>query len=128
MSELIFPGNGNGRGHSDALTPKQDMLKNGPGVRNEDGLSAVEILGRCSKCNAVGTLEYPKNMIPPKDIDNILAYKAIPGVRCLQCNEKCEFLPVQVKKYPQVPFLRTAQDQAKKGPTGIWKPGDKEGV
>jgi len=88
----------------------------GKGIpKNDAGLSAMEVIGRCSKCSAIGTLEYPRNMIPPSKVDAILAYRPIPGVRCLKCNEICEFLPVEVKKYPDLPFLRTIQDAAVKG-------------
>ena len=89
--------------------PERDVPK------NTEGLTAVEIIGRCSKCSAIGTLEYPRNAIPPSQVDKILAYKPIPGVRCLKCREVCEFLPVEVKKYPDLPFLRTVQDAAIQG-------------
>lgn len=78
--------------------------------KNDDNLSAVEIIGRCGTCSTVGNIEYKNHLIPASDIDKILAYKSVKCF-CPTCGKVTEFLPIEVKKYPDVPLLSTVQKQ-----------------
>ncbi len=81
---------------------------------NDEGLCAVEVLGRCSKCNVVGWIDFPNQRIPTKDIDRLLDYKPI-KCHCAGCRAMAEFLPIAYKKYPDVAGLQNIQDGFRKG-------------
>jgi hypothetical protein len=81
---------------------------------NDDSLCAVEILGRCSKCSITGWIDYPGKKIPAKDIDKLLDYKPVKCF-CAGCRAMAEFLPIQYKKYPDLPALENIQRGFKRG-------------
>ena len=82
-------------------------------IKNSDGLSVTQIIGRCSKCNMHGTINASK--APPEMIDLVLAYKIVPRIYCMICKKTTEFIPTQVKKYKDIPMLKTMQDQVVNG-------------
>lgn len=84
------------------------------GPSNDEGLCAAEILGRCSVCSTVGHIDYSGRLIPSKDLDRIIAYKPV-ACFCPNCKKTTEFLPIEVKKYPDVPYLGSLQDGFRKG-------------
>lgn len=88
--------------------PLKPTLEGKPMPLNDDGLVAVEILGRCSKCHVTGWIDYPGRHIPVKDVDKILDYKPVKCF-CAGCRSNAEFLPIQYKKYPEVPMLGNIQ-------------------
>lgn len=105
----------NGRSDSSAESPKQE-IKLGRVLmpQNDEGLQAVEVLGRCSKCSVTGWIDYPKKMIPVGDIDNLLAYRPV-KCWCDGCKADAEFLPIAFRKYPDLPLLSKIQRGFKKG-------------
>lgn len=81
---------------------------------NDEGLCAVEIIGRCSKCSITGTIEYPGGKIPTSQVDRLLNYKPVKCF-CMKCRAYTEFLPIAYKKYPDVPMLGNLQKGYKGG-------------
>jgi hypothetical protein len=81
---------------------------------NDEGLCAIQILGRCSKCNVTGWIDYPGGKIKASDVDKLLSYKAVKCF-CAGCRAMSEFLPIAYKKYPDVPMLKNLQDGFKIG-------------
>lgn len=121
MSEISGDKDKPEQGDSSAREPEQDgpfkkrsFLENALFPANDQNLTPVEIIGRCSVCNTTGTIDYPRNTIPARDIDKLLAYKPVKCF-CPNCHKNTEFLPIEVKKYPDVPFLKTLQKGFKKG-------------
>lgn len=118
----------NGTGTPNAPKPEQDdgrilgpdgePIKPGLGKiampENDEGLCAIEILGRCSKCSVTGCIEFPGGKIPASQIDKLLDYKPV-KVFCAGCRAMAEFLPIAYKKYPDVPALKNIQDGFKRG-------------
>ncbi len=99
---------------ADVKRPSEIKLDKNPFPENEDKITPVEIIGRCHVCSIAGTLEYEKGIVATKDIDNILAYKPV-KCWCPKCKGYREFLPIQVRKYPDVPGLSKIQAGFKKG-------------
>tara|TARA_Y100000034_G_scaffold98370_1_gene120446 strand:+ start:149 stop:514 length:366 start_codon:yes stop_codon:yes gene_type:complete len=81
---------------------------------NDEGLAAVEIIGRCSVCSITGTMEYPKNQIPVRDVDRIMSYKPVTCF-CPKCKKTTTFCPIDVKLYKDVGGLEGIQKGFKKG-------------
>ena len=116
MSGIILPGDEGKPEEKKEAT--EDLSKRRPermiGPQNNEGLFAAEVVGRCNICTTVGTIVYPKGVVPPKDTDRILAYRPVKCF-CFTCRKTTEFVPIEVKKYDDVPFLKNVQDGFKKG-------------
>lgn len=96
------------------VNPEPD--KNDPAsIKNSDGLTYEQIMGRCSKCHNHGTIDTRKTKLPPHVIDAILGYKIVPRIFCMICMKQTEFIPTEVKKYKDVPQLAVLQKQVVEG-------------
>lgn len=84
-------------------------------IKNSEGLTVTQIIGRCSKCSNHGTIDPQRSKMPPAAIDAILAYKIIPRIFCRICMKPTEFIPTEVKKYKDVPQLAVLQKQVVDG-------------
>ncbi len=84
-------------------------------IKNSEGLTVTQIMGRCAKCNTHGTIDATKRALPPHVIDAILAYKVVPRIFCMICKKPTEFIPTEVKKYGDIPFLKVMQNQIVNG-------------
>jgi len=81
---------------------------------NDEGLAAVEIIGRCGVCSLTGTMEYPRHNIPTKDVDAIINYKPVTCF-CPKCKKTTAFHPIDVKLYKDLDTLGGIQKALKKG-------------
>jgi hypothetical protein len=88
--------------------PIKASLDGKPMPKNDEGLVAVEILGRCSRCKITGWIDYPGKHIPAKDIDTLLNYRPVKCF-CAGCKSMSEFLPIEYKKYRDLPMLENIQ-------------------
>lgn len=82
-------------------------------IKNSDGLSVTQVMGRCAKCHLHGTIN--ASTLPPAMIDAILAYRVVPKIYCVICKKQTEFIPTEVKKYKDVEMLKNMQSQVVNG-------------
>tara|TARA_Y100000310_G_scaffold309182_1_gene353062 strand:- start:97 stop:441 length:345 start_codon:yes stop_codon:yes gene_type:complete len=111
MSEIPIIGEEKEDVEPDLPTPKLGEIVM---PTNDEGLAAVEIIGRCGLCGLTGTMEYPKNRIPVKDVDRIISYKPV-SCLCPHCKKTTDFHPIDVKLYKDVEELGGIQTAFKKG-------------
>jgi hypothetical protein len=111
----------NAGGESIADEPEQDgpykkplIFEGGDFPTNDEELVPVNIIGRCSVCSTTGTIEYPNNRIPASQIDKLLMYKSVKCF-CPRCRKDTEFLPIEVRKFNDIPMLNNIQNSFKKG-------------
>ena len=88
-------------------------------IKNSEGLTIKQIMGRCAQCHTHGTIDASKRALPPHVIDAILAYKIVPRIFCLVCKKQTEFIPTEIKKYGDVPLLKILQNQIVNGIPGL---------
>lgn len=116
MANIIIPGQERAPlgGKVDADAARRILV---PG---EDGFSPVEgdaeyhpsdIVGACTKCNMVGTLDFPKGYNFFKAADKVMDRKVIRAF-CPKCQETTEFKPApdkDISGYPGLTFLNKAE-------------------
>jgi hypothetical protein len=96
--------------------PKPEIIKLGNQAMpvNDEGLHAVEMLGRCSKCQVTGWIDYPKKIIPGADIDKLLAGRPVKCF-CGGCRAMAEFVPMKYRIKHLPDQIQKLQDSFKKG-------------
>lgn len=56
-----------------------------------------EIIGRCSECSVICTLEFPPGTFNWNDGDRIMEYYSVNNVKCLNCKRMVQFKPIDMR-------------------------------
>ena len=71
--------------------------KKPPTPKSTQGYHPQDIIGRCSECSILCTLEFPPGTFNWNDGDRIMEYYDIHNVTCLACKKVVRFNPIDMR-------------------------------